>query len=225
MKTPVRLSVLALVASFALVGCGGADKGVSGQSPTKLLATAKKDLASEKFVRLKGNGTDKDNSTLGVDMGFSGATVSGSISINGLSIQLLRADGKSYFKASDDFYRSAAGASADQVIALINGRWVTVEASDPNFGELASFTSKKEFFGQLLDPDSKVTKGKEKKVNGVDCVSLKDASGTLYFDKSDGKPIQLVSKGKGQINFTYGKFAKATAPPADQIVDPSELTQ
>lgn len=222
MKAPARLSVLALVAVFALVGCGGAYKGVSDQSPTKLLATAKKQLADETYVKVKG--TIKDGSTAGkIDIGFAGDTAAGSFTVEGGDVQMLKAGGKAYVKASDEFLRANAGDSADQVIQLINGRWIVTTASDPNFGELASLLSKKAFFADLLKADGKVTKGKAKKVNGVDCVSLEDSEGILYFDKSDGKPIELYSKAKeGAVEFTYDKFAKATAPAADDIVDLSQ---
>ena len=82
-----------------------------------------------------------------------------------------------------------------------------IDANDPNFAELGSFVSKDDFVKELLKPDGKVTKGKEKKVNGVDCVALKGKDGTFYFDKKDGRPVSLVTTedGKGTLNFTYGK--------------------
>lgn len=234
MATRLRLGTLVLAAAFLLVGCGGgsSDDGstkadVSKLSPTALLAKAEKVLAAKESVSVKGAGTDAtDGSELSVDMAFVGGTASGTIGINGLEFQMLGADGKSYFKASDDFYRSIAGSSADAVIAKIAGRWVIAPADDPDFAELAAFADKDTFLGGLLDPDGKVTKGKPKTIGGIDCVALTSSSGgTFYLDKRDGTPISLVmgENGTGTLTFSYEDLEPALAPTAAEQVDLNEL--
>lgn len=221
------LSALLLASSLALAGCGGSDStDIGDQSAAKILAASKKQLADEKFVSVKGKGAnEKDGTELEVDLGFAGDTASGTITVSGLTLDLLKAEGTSYFKASDEFYRSTAGDSADQVIALIAGRWVVADPDDENFADIASFVSKDDFFDELLDPDGKITKTDEKKVNGVDCVGLKSSKSTFYFDKSDGRPISLVTDddGKGALDFTYDTIDEAEAPTADESVDLAQL--
>ncbi len=232
MTSRIRISALLLAASLALVGCGGSDKSegsdtIGDQSADKILAASKKQLAKEEFISVKGKGADQEAGTeLEVDLGFAGETASGTIGINGLTIELLKADGKSYFKASDDFYRSTAGESAEQIITLIDGRWVIADPDDENFGEIASFVSKDDFFDQLLDSDSKITKVGDKLVNGVDCVGLKGKKSTFYFDKSNGLPVSLItaSTGSGSLDFTYDEIDEAVAPTADESVDLAEIT-
>lgn len=231
MKTCARLLALLLVSALALAGCGGSDKSdgakdVSDRSPAKIVAAAKKQLASEEFISVKGSGSNAEEGTdLQVDLGFAGDTASGSIAMQGLALELLKAEGASYFKASDEFYRSTAGAAADEIIAQIGGRWVVADPDDENFAQIASFVSKKSFFDELLDPDSKLTKVEGKKVNGVDCIGLKSTNSTFYFDKRNGLPVSLVKddKGVGSLNFTYDKIDEAEAPSADEIVDLSQL--
>lgn len=232
MKTRARISALLIASSVVLSACGGSDKsegsseGIGDKSPKQILAASKKQLAAEEFISINGAGVDKEDGTkLEVDLDFAGETASGTIGIQGLSIELLKAEGKAYFKASDDFYRSTAGESADQVISLISGRWVIADPEDENFGEIASFVSKDDFFDELLDPDSKLTKVDGKKINGVETVGLKSTSSTFYFDKSDGKPVSLVTEddGSGTLDFTYDKLDEAQAPAADDVVDLATL--
>lgn len=230
MSTRVRLSALLLASSLALVGCGSSDTSegsgdVGDLSPTKVLAAAEKQLAAEEFISIQGKGTDKEDGTeLEVDLDFAGDTAAGSIAINGMNLELLKAGGQTYFKAGKEFFGS--GGSEAETMDLIGGRWVLVNAADPTFGEIASFVSKKDFFEQLLDPDGKVTKVDDKTVNGVDCVGLKTSDSTFYFDKSDGKPVSLVTTddGTGTLDFTYDTIDEAEAPPADEIVDLSKVS-
>ncbi len=142
-----------------------------------------------------------------------------------MTFQVLKADGKSYFKADKSFFESS-GAPADAV-ALIGDKWVVIDANDPNFAELGGFVSKDDFVKELLKPDGKVAKGKEKKVNGVDCVALKGKDGTFYFDKKDGRPVSLVTSedGKGTLNFTYSKVETVEAPSSDDVIDLATLGQ
>ena len=228
MTIRVRLSALLIASTLTLVGCGGSDsgsdEGVADLSANKILAAANKQLAEEDFITIKGNGTDEKAGTkLEVDLGFAGDTASGKVTVNGMDLELLKADGKAYFKADKEFFVSS-GAPAE-TMDLIGGRWVAVDPANASFGEIASFVSKQEFFDELLDPSSKITKGKEKTVNGVECVVLKDDEGTFYFDKSDGKPISLVTTddGTGTLDFSYDKIDEAEAPPAGEVVDLSKL--
>ena len=225
----IRVRLSALIAASALVliaGCGGgSDEGVADLSATKILAAAKKQLAEEKFVTLKGKGADEEaGSEIAVDLSFAGETATGTVGVSGMTFELLKAGGKSYFKADDSFFESS-GVPAE-TMQLISGKWVVIDANDPNFAEMSSFVSKKAFLDEVLKPDSKVTKGKEKKVNGIDCVALKDKEGTFYFAKKDGRPVSLVAGGgKGTLNFTYSKVATIEAPSSDDVIDLATLGQ
>lgn len=229
MSNRVRLSVLFIASTFALVGCGGSDssdEGVADLSTTKQLAAAKKQLAQEDFVTIEGKGTDEEAGTeIEVDLSFAGKTTSGSIEFGGMELELLKADGKAYFKADKSFFESS-GAPA-QAVALIDDKWVVINANDQNYAEMANFVDKKAFTDELLKPDGKVTKGKDKKVNGVDCVALKSGEGTLYLDKEDGKPISIVSTkdGEGTLDFSYDEVDAAEAPSSDEVIDLATLGQ
>jgi hypothetical protein len=227
MSIRVRLSALIVASALVLVGCGGgSDEGVADLSANKILAAAKKQLADEKFVTIKGSGIDEEaGEKISVDVSFADESATGSVSVSGMTLKLLKAGGKSYFKADKSFFESA-GAPAEAV-TQIGDKWVVIDPADPNFSEIASFVSKKDFVNELLKPESKVTKGKEKKVNGVDCVALKDKDGTFYFAKKDARPISLVTTkdGKGTLDFTYDKVSVPEAPSSDEIFDLATLDQ
>lgn len=223
----LRVRTTALIAASALVlaACGGgsSDEGVADLSASKILAKAEKQLAQEEFITIKGKGADEESGDdIEVNLAFAGETVSGTIGTAGQTFELLKADGKSYFKADQEFFESS-GAPAE-LMEAIGDKWIVINPDDESFGDIANFTSKKEFIDELLEPEGKVSKGKEKKVNGVECVALK-ADGTFYFDKSDAKPIQLVKTGDegGAIDFSYDKIDEAEAPSADEVVDLAQL--
>ncbi|WP_332666861.1 hypothetical protein [Aeromicrobium sp.] len=229
MRIRTRLSALVVASTFALVGCGsdggGSDDGIADLSADKILAAAEKQLAKEDFVTIEGKGTDAESdSEIEVDLAFAGETASGSVGVSGMQLELLKADGKSYFKADKAFFEST-GAPAE-AMNLIGDKWVLIDPNNQSFAALGNFVSKDKFVEELLDPEGKVTKGKEKKVNGVDCVALNDGEGTLYVDKEDGKPVSLVSgdaEGEGTLNFSYDKVDEATAPSSDEVVDLASL--
>lgn len=227
MTIRVRLAALVVASTLVLAGCGSgssSEDGVAELSPNKILVAAEKQLAQEEFITVKGKGKDEDNGgEIAVDMSFAGKTASGTIEFNGMTLKILKADGKSYFKADKEFFESSG--TPAETTDLIGDKWVAIDPANKTFAEIGSFTSKKEFVDQLLDPESKVTKGKDKKVDGVDCVALEDKQGTFYFDKSDAKPITLVATdaGDGSFDFSYDEVDEAEAPPADEVLDLGNL--
>lgn len=233
MTIRTRLAVLLIASTVVLAGCGGSDGGntsddVSDLSADQILDAAAKRIGDEQFVSIKGKGIDKEDGTeLKVDLGFAGPTASGTIAVDGMELQLLKSGGKSYFKASDEFFRSTGGDAAEQIISLISGRWILVDPDDENFGEIASFVSKKDFFDELLEPEGKTTKGKNKTVNVIDCVALKDSDGggVFYFDKSNARPVSIVTtdSGTGTLDFSYDEIDEVGPPSTAEIVDLSKI--
>ncbi|KRC65278.1 hypothetical protein ASE12_11190 [Aeromicrobium sp. Root236] len=225
MTTRIRIVGLLVVSAFVLVGCGsGSDDGVADLSANKILAKAKKQLDKQDNLTVKGKGKEEGSSSdIEVDMSFAGASASGNVEFNGMKLEVIKADGKSYFKADKSFFESAGAPNA--MLDAIAGKWVLIDDNNQSFAEIGSFVSKDEFVDDLLKPEGKITKGKEKKVNGVDCVSLKSKKGTLYVDKKDGKPISIVTTedGEGTINFTYDKVDSVEAPSSDEVVDLNKL--
>jgi hypothetical protein len=220
----LAILVAVLLAATGLSACGSSSD-VSGLSTTKLLAKAKTAVKKEKYVSLKGTIKQSTNET-GIDLNYIAKDSHGTITVQGAGMELETVAGKTYFKPSDEFWKAQMASSASAIIKLINGRWIVADPSNSSFKQIVDIAARSFVTDQILDPAGKVKKGKEKKVNGIDCIALTTSDGTLYLDKSDGKPVQIVGTGKeasGKADFTYDKIPAPKAPSKAQTVDLSQL--
>jgi hypothetical protein len=228
LRTPALVLALAL-ALTGLAGCGGSSQpksDLSKLSTTQLLAKAKKQIQNEKYVSVKGKISEKGTST-GIDLNYIDDDSHGVLTINGASVEIETVSGKTYFKPSNAFWKAQMGPSASQIIKLIDGRWIIADAKNASFQQLISLASRSFVTDQILDPSAKVTKGKGKKVDGVDCIALTTSDGILYLDRSTARPVQIAgatSQTKGTADFSYDKIDKPTAPSAKDSVDVSKLS-
>lgn len=221
MRTRVLVGLVA--ATFALAGCGGgSDDDVSNLSAKKILAKAKAAAKAADSMTVEGEGKSS-SAKIEVDMEFTDKTGEGSIESNGAEIELLSVAGKTYFRAGPELY-SQFGANAAKITQAIGDKWILVDASDASFKQFADFANRDGFVDQLLSPDSTITKTKEKKVEGVECVGLKSSNGTLYVAKKDARPIMLkAGAGTGGLTFDYDKVDAPKAPSADEVFDLKSL--
>jgi hypothetical protein len=230
---PTRLTAILTALALggaALAGCGGSSSGgkdLSDLSTTQLLDRAVAQVKKEKYVSVSGKIDDQGQET-GLDLNYVGDDSRGTITLEGTTLELETVGGKTWFKPSDAFWNKQMGAkSAAQIIKIIDGRWIVAEASNQSFAQLIELASKDFVTKEILDPDSKVTKGKVTKVKGIDVIPLKTTDGTLYLDKSNARPVQIVgngSQGKGTADFSYDKIDPPTAPAAKDQVDLSKIS-
>jgi hypothetical protein len=230
---PTRLAAILTaltLGSAALTGCGGSSSGgdsdLSGLSTTKLLDRAVAQVKKEKYVSVSGKIDDQGQET-GLDLDYVGADSHGTITLEGTTLELETVGGKTWFKPSAAFWNKQMGAkSAAQVIKVINDRWIVVDPANKSFAQLVELASKDFVTKEILHPESKVTKGKVTKVKGIEVIPLKTTDGTLYLDKSNARPIQIVgtgNQGKGTADFSYDKIDAPTAPAAKDQVDLSKI--
>jgi hypothetical protein len=208
-----------------LVACGTPD--VSGLSAHQLLAKAKTQVKTQPNMTVKGKITD-GGSEITIDLSYVGKDAAGTVAINGNELDLLTVGGKSWFKASDAFWKAQTPANADQIIALVKGRWIVADPSATQLQQLTALTQRSFITDQLLSPSGKVTKGAKKTVAGVACVAVKSSDGILWLATDDARPIRIESTtgskaSSGQVDFTYGKAAKPKAPAASDTVDLNNL--
>jgi hypothetical protein len=229
--TRVLAILTALVLGGAvLAGCGGSSGGggadLSGLSTKTLLQKAVAQVKKEKYVSISGSIDDQGQQT-GLALDYVGADSHGTITLEGTTLELETVGGKTWFKPSDAFWNKQMGAkSAAQVIKIINGRWIIAQASNQSFSQLIELASKDFITKEILNPDSTVTKGSVTKVKGVEVIPLKTTDGTLYIDRSNARPVQIVgngSQGKGTATFSYDKIDAPTAPAAKDQVDLSKV--
>ena len=220
-----RLFSIIVVLAFAAAACGSDSSsdtggtGVSGQSAQQLLRNAKSQLAHAKTVTISGAGKDK-GSRVKLNMTYSGNTAAGAVTLNGARIRLLKSKGHAYFKGSDAFYQQAAGENASQFKSLVNGRWILVDEGSKDFEGLEDFINRKSFLRGLAKQfTGKFSKGKEGRVAGITCVSLHDASGTLWLNARNGTIVRLETDEGQALSFSYRRTRPAKPPAPQDVFD------
>ena len=202
----------------ALAGCGGGgpkSNGIAEMTPTQIVAQMRKDVANAKSVHITGSGTS-GNTRLSLDLQLErGTGGSGHIEIGGYRFDLVRIDGRLYFKADEAALNHFAGSV---VAKLLAGRWFVVPAGSGGFGSFTPFTDLQKLMKQILTASGRVEKGDETKVDGQPAQALTDTKngGTLYVATTGpAYPLQLKpGKGKtGSISFTdWDQPVTLTAP-------------
>lgn len=209
------LAVLVLVGAVA-AGCGGGttSNGEASKPALQILADAKRAATSASAVHYHGsivNAGSQLTIDLTVDASRGGT---GTMSMQGLSFDLVRIGDKAYIRGSDAFYRKFAGAAAAQ---LLHGRWLEFPANKGQLAVLTQLTDIGKFFA-LCEGKSGVVKGGETTVDGQKAIAIrsKKTDGTMYV-ATTGKPYPVeVVGGKsspGTITFDgWGKSVTLTAP-------------
>ena len=223
MTTKARLSALVVVLALALAACGSesdtSGTGVSGQSAEQLLRNARSQLTHADNVTISGAGTD-NGSRIKLNMTYAGRTAAGTVTMGGGRIRLLKAKGHAYIKGSDAFYRQAAGQNAAQFKQLVAGRWLLMDEGAEGFESLGSIVNRKTFLrGLARQLSGKVSKGEEGRVAGIDCISLEDASGTMWLNARNGTIVRLVTNDGQALNFSYERVRPARPPEPQDVLD------
>jgi hypothetical protein len=124
-----------------------------------------------------------------------------------------------YIKGSPAFYRRIGGAAAAQ---LLQGRWLKVPASSPEFASLSSLTDLRRLVDTALSTPGGVAKSGTTTVNGKRAVVLTSPSkgGTLFVARTGRPyPIQITKQGAngGSISFDRWDQPVALTAPADAL--------
>lgn len=215
-----------LLIALPLAACSGSDDSGSSDlaqsSSSEILADAKAALGDAEAVSVEGSGFG-NGASIKLDLSFVGDDTAGSVSLDGATIKLLRVDDKSYVQIAPDALKSM-GAGAEEIAKLGTDKWILVAPGDQSFAQFAALASRKDFFDNLLDPDSEPTKTKVTEKDGVEVIGLKSTTGTLYVSVDDARPVSLERDGDDRsLTFDYDDEDAPEAPPADQVVDSSEL--
>jgi hypothetical protein len=240
---PIRTAVVAASTALLalLAGCGTensnagsggsqqpASNGVENKPVNEILSSAKAALSKASSVHIKGSAKE-DGDTFEIDMsvrGTDGGT--GSITVEGKKVELIRSGKAVYMKGDDDFWTTFANAEAAK---LLSGKWLKGTTEDPKLKDLASFTDLSTLAAQFLKPGGTLTKDQKKTVNGTAAIGLKDASkdGGILYVATTGEPypLQLVpteAGQEGQVDFLdYGKPVDLKEPPAAETIDVKKL--
>jgi hypothetical protein len=136
-------------------------------------------------------------------------------------VQIVVADGVTYFAADEAFWTGQAGPEA---AAEIGDSYVEVPPEQDTFGGVANYAS---FFGDLLDPEGEPKVGEETTVDDARVIELIDTKdGGIMYVALDGEPLPLkvTPEEGGEVTFTeWNESVTVEAPAADEIFDVESL--
>lgn len=212
-------------------GGGGGGNDFTEQSGEEIAQTAKDAMAGLESVRVSGAITS-DGQEISLDLAVSTAgECAGTISLGGASAELVGADGKAWFKPSNEFWQAQAGEQAQTIIDLVAGRWVVMSGDDAGFGEFCQLDS---LLDELVsgEDDSTYEKGDVSDVEGSEAIAVTstgDDGTSVGYVQVDGEHYLVkveVTSGDEPGAITFSDFdaeVPAEAPPAEDTVDLDEL--
>jgi hypothetical protein len=220
MRLRTTSSIVGIVLATAIAACGGSgssDNGVSSRSPNQILTAAVNAADGLRSVHMAG--TVNQGQPITVDLQLAnGRGGRGTMSLGGVSFQIVSIGSTAYFSGGQAFWQRFAGPAAAQ---LLQGRWLKAPTAG-NLGSLAKLTDMKALFGSLLSTHGTLTKGSTTTVNGTKAIGLSDATqgGTLYI-ATTGQPYPLrIAKGGtggGQLTFDRFNASVSLTAPANAI--------
>jgi hypothetical protein len=231
-RKPVII-LLALLAALVLGACGSSsssssggsssDNGVASKSPAEIVSAAQSAVAGVNSVHVSGSVTSS-GSPISLDLNLvNGKGGRGSMSVNGLSFQIVALTQEIYINAPSSFWKHFGGNAAAQ---LLSGKWLKAPANG-QFASFASLTNLNQLFSKLLSSHGTLSNGGTTTVNGQKVVAVKDSSqgGTLYV-AATGKPypVRVIKSGSdgGRVDFDKFNQSVSLSPPANAI-DISQL--
>ena len=218
--------ILMSSACLAATGCGGSSDPLSGMTGKQVVSKAVSDLKTEPHFSISGK-VNSAGENLSLALGYKPPTgCQGTIGLDTKgSFGVVSIGNTVWVKPDNAFWNTFAGSSAQQVIALLGGKYLKTSSSDSNMADLVKLCNVSELSSTFTTPGT-VTKGDVTTIGGQKALALKDSKGgTLYVtDTSSPQILKVTNPSKsdgGSLTFTYGAV-NVTAPPAGQTVDGSK---
>ncbi|WP_372733788.1 hypothetical protein [Nocardioides sp.] len=231
MSIPARFATVLTIGALGLLSaCSGdseADKDAEefiALSAQEIADAANAAMGELTAVSIKGT-INADGQAISIDMSLGeGGDCTGSVGIEDATAELLGVGGTMWFKPDDAFWVASAGDDlAEQIVDVVDGRWVKLPADDSSF---AQFCQIDDFIDSLVDEeatDKTYTKGEVEELDGEEVISVVSSqpdrddgtglirvSGTHYL-------VQITTEGEdsGEVSFTDFDEAPEVSAPAD----------
>jgi hypothetical protein len=217
---PLARGLCVAAAGLGVVACGGgsSSNGVDAKTPTAIVAASKQAADAATSVHIAGSiAATGAPTTFDLDL-VKGQGGQGTLSVNGLSFQLIRIGPNIFVKGSPAFYKKFSGAAAQ----LLQGKWLKGQATTGSFAAIGPFTDLPSFVDQALsNPEKTLTKGSSRTVAGQKVIDVKDPIGGSLSVATTGKPypVQIAKGGTsgGTISFDRWNASVALKAPADSV--------
>jgi hypothetical protein len=145
-------------------------------SAQQIVKRSKAAVKATVSVRVRGTLMTDDGRPLTLDVSVTRIAGSGVVSIDGAGFKLVVIGRTAYLQASDAFWRryTKPKKQADPIIQVMRGKWLKVAMTNKNFGELATFATKRASFDTMFDDAGSLRKTGTKTVGDNLCVGLTD---------------------------------------------------
>jgi hypothetical protein len=204
--------------------------GLSAQQIVKKARAAAKAAVS---VRVRGARTTEDGTRLKLDVRVTRNAGSGTITYDGTEMKVIVVGRTAYVQGGDAFWRFRSQPSkandTELLVQRLRGTWLKVPVNTNAVGDMAGWASKAALFDAMGDDPrpGRIGKTAVETINGIPCVGVRGAHGTLWVNAANARPVRLEltgSRGTGRISFSeYNQIKEPTAPPAAQVVDGKAL--
>jgi hypothetical protein len=241
-----RLARGTAAACTTMLAVAGLTAVNSQQDPNNIEDLPPQEIAEEAIdatkgadsLRIKGSGrSDQDKIRIDLAVDKQGECT-GTLGIDGGTLRLIKIEDIIYVNGDDAFWTRTAeeeGVDAQELINLIDGRWLKVPPGADGAGDAAELCDidalVQEFETYASDGGSK---GGETEVDGQPAITLtreEDGATTITYVATEDEPyiLRVVTQGgdePGDLTLTdYDKPVSATAPSSEDVVDVDELEQ
>jgi hypothetical protein len=231
------------VSCLAATACGGTSAAsltvvpsasstadpLAGLSASKVVAEATADAGAAPSLTIAGTVSQQQGQTAIIHLGIKrGLGCTGSVGLGSEgSVKLILIDKTVYLDPDKQFWTANAGANANAVIALVNGRYIKVPASDKNAAPLADLCN----VSKLIDTgNSTYTKEAVTTLDGKRVLAIKDDKGSTGYVTDTSKPeyVEITApkgdkNGSGEVMISVGAPVTLAAPPASDVIDGTTL--
>jgi hypothetical protein len=214
----------AAAAAAALAGCGDPSPAAAPRSPAQTVAQMRKALQAASSVHLSGvlrNG----GRPIGLNLGLiRSGDFAGTITQNGVPLMLVDAGGKAYVKVTAAYLKELN--VSPSVCPVMCGKFLELTPAEAGSlaGSLSMSALLSSFTGQaprFIDAGTATVAGRKGQV-------LRGPDGSRLVVAAAGPPYPLQAvgrRGSGTLTFTqWNAVPRPAAPPADQVIDLSQLT-
>lgn len=232
MSIPARFATVLAIGALGLLSACSSEAEPDKDAEAFLAMSAQEiaDAANEAMGELTAvtiNGTiNSDGQVISLDMSLGeGGNCTGSLGLEDANADLLGVDGTMWFQPDEAFWEASAGEDlAEQIVEVVDGRWVQLPDDDTSF---AQFCQLDDFIESLVDEDvtdKTYAKGEPSTLDGEDVIAIISSQP----DRDDGTGlvrvsgahylVQISTEGEdsGEVNFSDFNKAPEVEAPADE---------
>jgi hypothetical protein len=218
-----------VAAGIGLLGCGEdtpAAPGIEESSAQEILDKSRAAAKAASSFRMAGEIREQGTSTA-LDLQFQkDKGVTGTVTVQGMTFEVLVVDQTAYLKADRATWEKAG---AGQGAQLLVGKYIKLSSDTSGFGDIMEVADPAKLLDQALTPDGTIVKTGVTEINGVPAVGLaeQDAKDGILYVATEGEPYPVRVEdpsGEGNVDFSgWNEPVELTAPPDDQVISFEDL--